>query len=427
MQYLILPMKHLIAFFLLTLPTFVGAQNCDLPNEVGNLNTGSNMTLLLNESFISTLSLNANNPYIVALTESNLVVGSASLAEENLSNGMQSVAVWGDDAITEPIEGALSGEIITLKIVDGADLYTVSTLAIDFTINGMSLITSGSTSYECTGILLGCTDVSACNYNSEANQDDGSCEAPELYYNCEGDCLLDTDNDGVCDELEILGCLEPMACNYNPNATEEIDCIYPEPYYNCEGECVNDSDDDGVCDEFETDGCTNVFACNYQEFATEDDGSCILITAEIFYNSLENILSLETPNDSLEITWLYYNSVIPFEHNDTLHLLEDGVYGVLLYDPINDCGSTDTVHINVIGVMEEMDKSIRIYPNPTSNILNIEFEKENVFGVFNSLGQVIHQSYARKTSLSVGSYPRGLYFIRIQNDEDTVVIPWVKN
>tara|TARA_B110000977_G_scaffold199480_1_gene286997 strand:- start:1098 stop:2366 length:1269 start_codon:yes stop_codon:yes gene_type:complete len=420
-------MRHLIALLLLLSTTFVGAQPCELPAYLNGLNTGSNMTLLLNENFISSISLTSSSPYIVALTESNLVVGSASLAEEDLNIGMQSVAVWGDDAITEPIDGALSGETISLQVVDGANLYFVNTIPIIFTINGMSLIISGSITFECTGIVLGCTDENACNYDLVANEDDDSCINPLEFYDCDGNCILDTDTDGVCDELEIYGCVEPMACNYNPLATEVTnDCMYPVAYYDCQGNCINDTDGDGICDIFETDGCTNIFACNYLESATEDDGSCIVITAEIFYNSVENILSLETQYDSLEITWLYYNSVIPFEHNDTLQLLEDGIYGVLLYDPINDCGSTDTVHINVVGINDVLYNSIKLYPNPTSDYLNIEFVDKYPFTIFNAIGKVMYESSTNKASISVQSYPVGLYFLKIQKEYTTDVIPWIK-
>ena len=420
-------MKHIIAFFLLAYPSFVRAQSCELPSVLDGLNTGSNMTLLLSEGFFSNISLNTNNPYIVAFTENNLLVGSASIAEEDLSNGMQSLAIWGDDAITDTIDGALFGETISLQIIDGADLYNVNTVPIIFSVNGMSLITSGSMTYNCTGVVLGCTEPNACNFNSVANENDGSCISPEDYYDCDGNCILDSDNDGVCDELEIIGCVEPMACNYNPEATQESDCVYPLPYYNCDSTCVNDTDEDGVCDEFEIDGCTDMFACNYQETATDDDGSCIVITADIFYNLQENILTVETLHDSIEITWLYYENVIPFEHDDTLNIVEDGVYGVLLYDPINDCGTTDTVHINVVGLNEQSKYLISLYPNPVSDYLHIKLQAEARITLYNTVGKLIYQATAQEQTISVYELPTGLYFLSVDGPLGTATYPWIKN
>ena len=38
--------------------------------------------------------------------------------------------------------------------------------------------------------------MNACNYNENANTDDGSCTYAEQYYNCDGTCILDSD--GIC-------------------------------------------------------------------------------------------------------------------------------------------------------------------------------------------------------------------------------------
>jgi gliding motility-associated-like protein len=149
--------------------------------------------------------------------------------------------------------------------------------------------------------LEGCTDPEACNYNPEVTEDDDSCIYPEEFYDCEGNCINDTDEDGICDELEIEGCTDPEACNYNPEATEEDDsCIYPEEFYDCEGDCINDTDEDGICDELETEGCTDPEACNYNSEATEDDGSCeacLLIPTGFTPN-----------NDGFNDTWIIQGS-----------------------------------------------------------------------------------------------------------------------
>ena len=156
---------------------------------------------------------------------------------------------------------------------------------------------------------------------------DGSCEFADLYYDCNGDCLNDTDADGICDELEVLGCTDVLAENYEPAATEnngsctyptpgcmddlacnydpfaEVDdvsceytscagclqpsacnyddeatisdgsCTYAETGYDCAGVCLVDTDGDGVCDMFEIPGCLDILACNFNEEATDSSPS----------------------------------------------------------------------------------------------------------------------------------------------------------
>ena len=169
----------------------------------------------------------------------------------------------------------------------------------------------------------------ACNYDPEA-QLPGECEYPEAGYDCEGNCLLDSDGDGVCDQFEIsgctdatalnydadatedngscilpvegctdssacnydvtanvdngscefescVGCLAPSACNYDEDAIYPGECDYPESGYDCDGNCLSDFDGDGVCDPFEVLGCDDPNSINFDPNATQDDGTCIPI------------------------------------------------------------------------------------------------------------------------------------------------------
>ena len=128
----------------------------------------------------------------------------------------------------------------------------------------------------------GCTDSSACNYDSTIVVDDGSCTYTDALGVCGGDCT-DYNNNGVCDNEEVFGCTYADALNYNPNATDDDgSCISP-----CVGE-VNtnvfdwdgdynvsiadflmmlsvfgdtDVDFDGVWDS--SDQCIDTEACNY--------------------------------------------------------------------------------------------------------------------------------------------------------------------
>lgn len=131
-------------------------------------------------------------------------------------------------------------------------------------------------------IIEGCTDSSACNYYDLATSDNGTCTYPPQYYDCAGECLSDSDGDGICDELEIAGCMAALACNYDIAATDDnASCVFAEGCDECSGEADgtgtvidNDADDDSVCDADEITGCQDSAACNFDENAT-DAGSCV--------------------------------------------------------------------------------------------------------------------------------------------------------
>ena len=156
---------------------------------------------------------------------------------------------------------------------------------------------------SCLDVVEGCIDGTACNYDFVSNTDDGSCTYADAGYDCIGNCLADTDGDGVCDEFEVLGCVISTACNYDPLATEDngtcesftcagcLDeeactynpeatisiaewCEYAADGYDCDGNCLVDTDADGICDEFEVAGCQDATACNYNADATDEDDSC---------------------------------------------------------------------------------------------------------------------------------------------------------
>ena len=178
-------------------------------------------------------------------------------------------------------------------------------------------------------LVTGCMDADACNYNPDANQDNGTCAYPQYAYDCDGNCINDVNENDICDELEILGCTDPdnpgynpsanfddgsclfggcvipFACNYDVEADYQLagsceftscsgctddaacnydntatlnngSCIYSNYGYDCNGGCVNDTDGDGICDEFEVLGCTDSNNPGYNSNATDDDGSCLV-------------------------------------------------------------------------------------------------------------------------------------------------------
>jgi len=121
--------------------------------------------------------------------------------------------------------------------------------------------------------VYGCTDNLACNYDSEANTNDGSCIYPDNNFDCDGNCIVDIDCDGICggpgiilndecctsgvtdicgvcdgDNSICAGCMDADACNYDSDAIiNDNSCEYPDECFNCDAECICNIDCNGVC------------------------------------------------------------------------------------------------------------------------------------------------------------------------------------
>ena len=82
--------------------------------------------------------------------------------------------------------------------------------------------------------------AAACNYNSDATDDDGSCLFAEPMHDCEGNCLFDPDGDGICNGTEDFGCTYPTAANFDEDASiDDGSCLFPT------GACAMDFNQDG--------------------------------------------------------------------------------------------------------------------------------------------------------------------------------------
>ena len=127
--------------------------------------------------------------------------------------------------------------------------------------------------------VAGCTDPDNPGYNPEANIDDGSCLTGgcTIAFACNYDATAEYQVAGSCEFSSCAGCTIEGACNYDEEATlNDGSCTFPDYGYDCNGECLNDADGDGICDEFEIAGCTDPTNPAYNPAATDDDGSCLV-------------------------------------------------------------------------------------------------------------------------------------------------------
>jgi hypothetical protein len=93
-----------------------------------------------------------------------------------------------------------------------------------------------------TTTIDGCTDATACNYDANATDDDGSCAFANAGYDCDGNCILDTDGDGVPD-CGTATCAEDLNAN---GAIEVLDVLILLGDFGCVSNCVADIDGDGL-------------------------------------------------------------------------------------------------------------------------------------------------------------------------------------
>jgi hypothetical protein len=119
--------------------------------------------------------------------------------------------------------------------------------------------------------INGCTDSTACNYDIDANYDDGSCLELDECGECGGDGIAEGECDcagSVLDECGICGGngITEGECDCDGNSLDELGI--------CGGECISDFNSNGICDVDEILGCTYPDSMNFDSSATIDDGSC---------------------------------------------------------------------------------------------------------------------------------------------------------
>jgi hypothetical protein len=175
---------------------------------------------------------------------------------------------------------------------DDGDATTINdVIQADCGCAGESALTGCTDMTACNYDSAAMLDDESCVYaegcDTCSGETDGSgtvIDNPEVGESC-NDGNPNTMNDTVsatCDcigEAIVMGCTEPDACNFNADANmEDGSCLAP-------GDACDDGDatttgdvlqDDCSCSGVSVPGCTNSLACNYSEMATVDDGSCIV-------------------------------------------------------------------------------------------------------------------------------------------------------
>ena len=168
----------------------------------------------------------------------------------------------------------------------------------------------------------------------------------------------------------------------------------------------NDFDNDGVCNSNEIVGCTDALACNYDATSTTDTDNSLCN----YSTDLDECATCSGETDGT-------GTIIDNDFDD------DGVCDEIDYD-------------DGIGVNELVNVPINIYPNPSKDIININFESNlsNVsVEILNSLGHVLILENLADVStkytmqIAVHNLPSGVYLLRVKSDHQLYKLNWMKN
>ncbi|MBL0315817.1 MAG: choice-of-anchor L domain-containing protein [Flavobacteriales bacterium] len=222
----------------------------------------------------------------------------------------------------------------TIEYHCGESMTTI--LDVTYTPSGDSSIVY---SWNMDGFILDSTN-DTCQYIASG--------ATSLSVSVNGDCMI-----GVADMATLV--MLPM----DPNNVE--------PFY--EAPCSNYT------------GCSDPLACNYSEFVIFEDSSCVydippaLITGPITVGP--DVVYNYTYNSDANgyVVWIVTNGVLIGGQGDTeaqIQWNDEGVGSITVYEAIEDCNSEEVVfNVDVVSVNETNISSIRIYPVPAKDQINL--------------------------------------------------------
>ena len=311
-------------------------------------------------------------------------------------------------------------------------------------------------------LYFGCTDIEALNYDENANVDNGACIYPILgctdpnAFNFDIEANVDDDS---CTPV-IIGCMDPTMWNYDEDANIPSDnCV---PYiFGCVDDLAFNFDplantDNGSCIPV-IDGCTDPGAFNYNPGANTEDFSCIPVIlgctdVDAFnYNPLAN-----TNNDAcipveegcMDVTADNYNEDFNTDDGSCLYdagcvgepgdpyWLNDSCYAwVITVDPYccekewefycqaqyNYCNEEFS-----IGLDDLSDSEVLIYPNPTTDIVNIIAKNDIKIDVINLLGETI-TTIENKSRIDLSRFSNGIYIFNITYNNTVIQHKVIKN
>jgi hypothetical protein len=167
--------------------------------------------------------------------------------------------------------------------------------------------------------LLGCKDSSACNFNSNASTDDGSC--------CYGHCVSGTIGSMPVQIIDASTqeYIDPIITGETFTACVSSGCytLIGATSAEIDGANITLTNDNNFIIEAGTSGClgcTNPSGCNYDEFALIENNTCVLVMGDVNDNQFVEV-------DDMLILLTQFNTCNP-EDNCVADINLDGYVAI---------------------------------------------------------------------------------------------------
>lgn len=137
----------------------------------------------------------------------------------NGSNGFFTISLWGNDELTSEVDGLTNGDVPVFAILTNTNYVIAFQSVPDFEGYAANAFPSFSEiTFDFT--VYGCMDNNYCNYNPDAEEDDGSCEGLP---GCTDDRYMEYDPNADC--LLEGGCIMTWQNAYGTLSDENSDLI----------------------------------------------------------------------------------------------------------------------------------------------------------------------------------------------------------
>lgn len=163
--------------------------------------------------------------------------------------------------------------------------------------------------------------------------------------------------------------------------------------------------------------------CRKPSYPSFDTSTFVICENDPFSFDVQN-------TNAMGYVWRKGSAILEGQTTGILHFEEStpndtGIYTCTM---TNECGTTITMPLQLtveecLGIDEDVmiTDSIKLYPNPAANIINLELKSQSfnvqAISIINMLGQTVYQGNGKTLTIDIGYLNSGIYQVSVKSDK----------